>query len=94
MKGFEELVDPPKGKKKKKGKKGEDPEDPEDPEYGLINRDYDLYSPGAGGTTGETLDDADSLDDILRADDGGFIGLTREYLTISGFYAEQKKKKK
>lgn len=50
----------------------------------FINQDYDLYSTGADGLTAEDGDIADadgkSLDDVLRAGDGGFVGLVESIL--------------
>jgi len=79
--------------KTKKGKKGKnaDPDVPIDdadppaldPETELINREYDLYSFGADGEAGDTLAHEDSEDDIIRADDGGFIGLARTYSSMN-----------
>ncbi|MHC4134093.1 MAG: prepilin-type N-terminal cleavage/methylation domain-containing protein [Planctomycetota bacterium] len=81
----DEDGDKKKKKKKKKKDAGSEPEPTEDePEYEPINTEYDLFSLGVGGKTGELLDDAESLDDIVRADDGGFVGLAREYLVVSG----------
>lgn len=44
-----------------------------------INTDYDLYSPGADGVSKKQLDNKDSVDDIVRANNGAFIGLSREF---------------
>lgn len=44
-----------------------------------INSDYDLYSRGEDGDTVAPLTAAKSRDDIVRANDGGFIGLALEY---------------
>lgn len=40
----------------------------------FLNRDFDLYSTGADGLTAQDITDAQSLDDVLRAGDGGFVG--------------------
>jgi general secretion pathway protein G len=40
-----------------------------------LNSDYDLYSMGADGLTSLPLTAAKSQDDIVRAGNGGFIGL-------------------
>ena len=40
-----------------------------------LNSDYDLYSMGADGLTSLPLTAANSQDDIVRAGNGGFIGL-------------------
>jgi general secretion pathway protein G len=39
-----------------------------------INSTYDLYSKGADGSTAASLTAAPSRDDIVRANDGGFLG--------------------
>ncbi len=44
-----------------------------------INRDFDIYSMGPDGETSDVLTDAASLDDIIRANDGGFVGIAEEY---------------
>ncbi|MFQ5988695.1 MAG: type II secretion system protein [Candidatus Methylomirabilales bacterium] len=44
-----------------------------------INSDYDLYSRGQDGDTVAPLTAAKSRDDIIRANDGGFIGVASEY---------------
>ena len=44
-----------------------------------INTTYDLYSMGRDGLTKKQISNAVSLDDIIRANDGGFLGLAREY---------------
>ena len=44
-----------------------------------LNTDYDLYSMGKDGKTRPPLTAADSHDDIIRANDGRFIGLASEY---------------
>lgn len=44
-----------------------------------INSDYDLYSMGKDGRTATALTSAISRDDIIRANDGGFIGLASDY---------------
>ena len=44
-----------------------------------LNSDFDLYSMGADGATKATLSASASQDDIVRANDGGFIGLGAEY---------------
>jgi general secretion pathway protein G len=93
--GVELVVDPDedeekKSKRKKKPKKPKQDEETEpepteeETEYELVNTEYDLFSLGIGGRTGASLDEAESLDDIVRADDGGFVGLAREYLAVSG----------
>ncbi len=44
-----------------------------------INSTYDLYSKGEDGETQKQLTAPVSLDDIVRANDGGFIGLAATF---------------
>ena len=44
-----------------------------------LNSDYDLYSMGKDGQTAIPLTVGVSYDDIIRANDGRFIGLASEY---------------
>lgn len=44
-----------------------------------INSDYDLYSAGADGKTVLPLTAKVSQDDVIRANDGGFLGLAKGY---------------
>ncbi len=44
-----------------------------------LNTDFDLYSMGPDGDTEENLDRPTSLDDIVRALNGQFVGLASEY---------------
>jgi general secretion pathway protein G len=44
-----------------------------------INSDYDLYSKGKDGETTPALTAQKSLDDIVRANDGAFVGLAANY---------------
>ena len=44
-----------------------------------INSDYDLYSKGPDGASVAPLTAANSRDDIVRANNGSFIGLASEY---------------
>ena len=44
-----------------------------------INSDYDLYSPGLDGSSKPPLTAQPSKDDIVRAGDGGFVGLADQY---------------
>lgn len=44
-----------------------------------INSSFDLYSLGADGQSVPPLTAAASLDDIVRGNDGGFIGLGRKF---------------
>lgn len=44
-----------------------------------INSDYDLYSKGPDGVTKTQLTNKDSLDDIVRARDGAFVGVAADF---------------
>jgi general secretion pathway protein G len=44
-----------------------------------INTDYDLYSLGKNGVTKEQITQKDSVDDIVRARNGGFTGLASDF---------------
>lgn len=44
-----------------------------------LNSDFDLYSIGEDGRTATPLSARSSHDDILRANNGAFIGLGRDY---------------
>ena len=44
-----------------------------------LNSTYDLYSVGKDGKTVAALTAKASKDDIIRANDGGFIGLAVKY---------------
>jgi len=44
-----------------------------------INSDFDLYSVGRDGVTHKQLTHRDSQDDVVRARDGGFIGLGADF---------------
>lgn len=44
-----------------------------------LNTEYDLYSIGADGLTAPALTAAESHDDVIRANDGGFVGLAKSY---------------
>lgn len=44
-----------------------------------LNSDYDLYSMGKDGRSVSPLTAAASRDDIVRANNGGFIGLATDY---------------
>ncbi len=44
-----------------------------------LNSEYDLYSMGKDGSSQSPLTAAVSKDDIVRADDGGYIGLASKY---------------
>jgi len=44
-----------------------------------LNTDFDLYSKGKDGKTGASLNDSKSYDDIVRANNGDYIGLGSKY---------------
>ena len=44
-----------------------------------INTDFDLYSMGPDGETSENLKSSKGKDDIVRADDGAYIGIADGY---------------
>jgi general secretion pathway protein G len=44
-----------------------------------INSDYDLYSMGPDGRSVSPLTAQASRDDIIRANDGGFVGKASDY---------------
>ncbi len=44
-----------------------------------LNSDFDLYSTGKDGETRLPVSQKDSLDDVLRANDGRFIDLAKNY---------------
>ena len=44
-----------------------------------LNLDYDLFSMGPDGTFKAPLTASESRDDIIRADDGGYVGVASEY---------------
>lgn len=44
-----------------------------------INSDYDLYSDGQDGRTTPPIVAAVSRDDVIRANNGGFVGLASDY---------------
>ena len=50
-----------------------------DADLAPINTDFDLYSMGADGETAAPLDAEKSRDDVVRADDGNYIGLAINY---------------
>ena len=43
-----------------------------------LNSDYDLYSVGKDGVTKPQITQKESLDDVIRAHDGAFIGLASD----------------
>lgn len=44
-----------------------------------LNTDFDLYSTGKNGASQPKISEPDSLDDILRAGDGGWVGSAGKY---------------
>lgn len=44
-----------------------------------LNSDFDLYSMGEDGASARPITAKSSQDDIIRANDGGFVGLARLY---------------
>jgi general secretion pathway protein G len=44
-----------------------------------INSDFDLYSVGRDGVTHQQLTHRDSQDDVVRARDGGFVGMAADF---------------
>jgi len=44
-----------------------------------INSDYDLYSMGKDGQSQAPLTAANSRDDVVRANNGRFVGLASDY---------------
>lgn len=44
-----------------------------------VNSDFDLYSMGPDGRSVAPFTAAQSRDDIVRANDGGFVGLAEDY---------------
>jgi general secretion pathway protein G len=48
-----------------------------------VNTDYDLYSSGSDGASALSLNADDSEDDIVRASDGGFVGVVSDYARLN-----------
>ena len=44
-----------------------------------VNSDFDLYSLGPDGATAPAFTAAPARDDIVRANDGGFVGVAEDY---------------
>lgn len=44
-----------------------------------LNADYDLFSAGRDGVFKPQISQKDSLDDVIRARSGGYIGLAEDY---------------
>lgn len=53
---------------------------PDRKDFDFINTDYDLYSKGRDGLSGQRITLDESHDDIIRANDGAFLGLVGIYL--------------
>lgn len=45
----------------------------------IVDTDYDLYSLGGDGASAPPFTNADARDDIVRANDGGFVGLAEVF---------------
>lgn len=45
----------------------------------IVNTDYDLYSLGGDGVSSPPFIDAPARDDVVRANDGGFVGLAEVF---------------
>ena len=80
IQGSDEAQDD-KGKKVKDDKddKSKKVKPRKDHQLHPINTDYDLYSVGKDGKSTETLTSNISQDDIIRANDGGYVGLVSNY---------------
>ena len=68
-----------KGDKDEKGEKSEKLQPRKDHSLHPINSDFDLYSMGKDGKSPSPLTSKNSQDDIIRANNGGFIGLVSNY---------------
>jgi len=44
-----------------------------------LNTDFDIYSKGADGKTKPQITQKDSVDDVLRASNGAFLGLASDF---------------
>jgi general secretion pathway protein G len=44
-----------------------------------LNSDYDLFSIGADCRSASSLSSQFSLDDVIRANNGGYFGLGKDY---------------
>ena len=47
-----------------------------------VNTTYDLYSPGPDGASATSLVNSASEDDVIRGNDGGFIGFVMDYARL------------
>jgi len=59
--------------------KGLNPQTRKDKNLFPLNSDYDLYSKGKDGKTETSLNEDDSKDDVIRANNGSYIGLGSDY---------------
>lgn len=59
----------------KKGKGGAR----KDKKLNPLNSDFDLFSKGKNGVFKTQISNKDSLDDVIRANDGRFVGLAEDY---------------
>lgn len=73
-----EDVDPDSGTVKTGGK-GPKPTPRKKESLNPLNTGYDLFSMGEDGVYKANVSDGDSLDDVIRADDGGFVGAAADY---------------
>jgi general secretion pathway protein G len=68
-----------KGKDKPKGEDKGDDKKRRDHKENPINTLYDLYSKGEDGLSKAQLDNKESVDDVVLAHDGAFVGLASDY---------------
>ncbi len=68
-----------KGKDKPKGEDKGDDKKRRDHKENPINTLYDLYSKGKDGLSKSQLDNKESVDDIVLAHDGAFVGLASDF---------------
>jgi general secretion pathway protein G len=68
-----------KGKDKPKGEDKGDDKKRRDHKENPINTLYDLYSKGKDGLSKAQLDNKESVDDVVLAHDGAFVGLSSDY---------------
>ncbi len=61
------------------GAKGSAKDRRQDHKLNPINSDFDLFSPGKNGAWKKQITQKDSLDDIIRARDGAFIGVAADF---------------
>jgi general secretion pathway protein G len=73
------LEDTWKGKGSTKGKGGEKQKARKDRFLVPINSDFDLYSMGKDGDSKAPFTAKASRDDIVRVNDGGYVGLAEEF---------------